>query len=171
MHMQARLILVVERDVADRAQHLALLIDWNLPIGLGGEVEPADGRLRKGAERGEGRGAQPLVLREVADRRAGLVAGIENKHKRPFARALMATFFISHSRGYASLTASANTAFPRGAVRGNFRTLPPDHAARRCSRRPSDLRRRAALPPERSRERRKAVTAASSALILSMLAD
>ena len=76
--------------------------------------------------------------------------------------------FISHSRGYASLTASANTAFPRGAVRGNFRTRPPDHAARRCSRRPSDLRRRAALPPERSRERRKAVTAASSALILSM---
>jgi hypothetical protein len=59
--MPARLALVVDRDVADRVQHLALLRDGIFPVGLGGKVEPADRRLRKGAEGSQRRGAEVLL--------------------------------------------------------------------------------------------------------------
>jgi len=36
--------VVAERDVADGAQHLALLVDLDLSVTLRGEIEPADRR-------------------------------------------------------------------------------------------------------------------------------
>jgi hypothetical protein len=49
MHVETRLSVVADSDIADRAQHLALLRDLDLPVGLLLEIEPANGRSFEGA--------------------------------------------------------------------------------------------------------------------------
>ena len=50
MHVQAGLAVVADRDVAQQAQALALLVDLDRAVGLGAQVEPADGDALEGAD-------------------------------------------------------------------------------------------------------------------------
>ena len=68
VNVKAGLAVVADRDVADRAQYLALLSDLDLLVGLLFEVEPADGRLFESAD-GRQRGCRELgVVREFRQR-------------------------------------------------------------------------------------------------------
>src|SRR5438477_7181397 len=76
--MEAGLAVVAHRDVADRAQHLALLAYFDLPVTLRAKVEPADGCLFEGADRGQRCRREFFVIGEFGQRRERLFAAIEN---------------------------------------------------------------------------------------------
>jgi hypothetical protein len=78
VHMQARFSVVTDRDIADRAKDLALLIDCDLLVSLLVEVEPADGRLLERAD-GRQRGRRDAnFVGELRERREGLFSGVEH---------------------------------------------------------------------------------------------
>jgi len=61
--------VVAERDVADGAQHLALLVDLDLSVTLRGEIEPADRRPLERTDRGQRGRRQLFVIGEFGQRR------------------------------------------------------------------------------------------------------
>ncbi|MCS3892092.1 hypothetical protein M2171_001225 [Bradyrhizobium japonicum USDA 38] len=65
MHVKARLSVVADRDITDRAQHLALLRDLDLFIGLLLEVEPANGRPFEGADGRERRRSDTGIVGDL----------------------------------------------------------------------------------------------------------
>ena len=70
--------VVADRDVSDRAQHLALLPDVDLLVSLLVEVEPADGRLFEGADGGQRSRRESGIVREFRQRRERFFSGVKN---------------------------------------------------------------------------------------------
>jgi hypothetical protein len=79
--MQARIAIVASRNVAQQAQHLALLADFDRPVFLCGEIEPADLRRGESADRRYRRTIEPLLVGEFRDRVEGLLVPIQNQNK------------------------------------------------------------------------------------------
>ena len=78
MHMQAGSAVVADRDVTYRAQHLALFVNGDLPVALGREIEPADGRALEGTDRRQGRRRYFRIVCEPRQRRKRFLSGVEN---------------------------------------------------------------------------------------------
>src|SRR5262249_15022446 len=80
MHVHAGPAVVADRDVAQKAQRLALAVDLDRLVGLPGKVEPADGRALEGADRRERGGVEPGGGGEGGDGGKGLLPGVEDEH-------------------------------------------------------------------------------------------
>src|SRR6202012_2706842 len=78
MQMQTRLAVVADRDVADRAQDFALLLDLDLLIGLLVEVEPSDGRLLEGADRRQRSRRDAGLVRKFRQSRERFLSGVQD---------------------------------------------------------------------------------------------
>src|SRR5690349_10222528 len=79
--MEAGLTVIALRDIAEQAQHLALLADFDRLVYLGHEIEPADLRMCESADCRD-RGTRDLLpTREFGNGFEGLFALIQYQHK------------------------------------------------------------------------------------------
>src|SRR5882757_7943971 len=86
MNMETCFAVIADCNVPDRAQHLALLADLDLPVAPGHEVEPADGCALEGADRGQRCGGDPGLIGECCQPCKRLFAGIEDNDVNPGSR-------------------------------------------------------------------------------------
>src|SRR3954452_19699069 len=77
VNMQACLAVIAGGDVTDSAQHFGLLGDLDLPVAFRRQIEPADGRLLEGADRGQRCRGELFVIGEFGQRRERLLAAVE----------------------------------------------------------------------------------------------
>src|SRR3954452_8148056 len=78
MDVKARLAVVADGNVSDRAQHLALFANFDPLVALRCNVEPSDGRLFEGADRSQRCRGNPGLVGEFRQRRKRLLAAIED---------------------------------------------------------------------------------------------
>src|SRR6476619_959454 len=101
VYVKARLPVVADGNIADRAQDLTLFGDLDLLVGLLLEIEPADGRLLESTN-GCHRSCSNLgVVREFRQRRESLFAGVENDDAGHGSR--IASYFRALHGRYATL--------------------------------------------------------------------
>ena len=70
--MKAGLSVIADRDVADRTENLALFVDFDFPVALRGEIEPAHRRPFEGPDRGQGGGGNARLPGKTGKRRKRL---------------------------------------------------------------------------------------------------
>jgi hypothetical protein len=76
------LAIIAQRNVTNRAQHLALLIHRDFAVGFRIEVEPADGGSFECADRSQGSALDFLVDGETGQLGECFLTGVEHDDKR-----------------------------------------------------------------------------------------
>src|SRR5687768_883802 len=81
MQVQAGPAFIVLGNVANDAEHLALLLDWNAPVVPRIEIEPADGGPSESPDRRQGSAADAALCGKRGERRQGFFARVQHQDK------------------------------------------------------------------------------------------